>query len=169
MTTKVPSTPRRHRIQDRRDIGMASSTVKMSFRRRINNYYCAAKTYQCFQVANKTSWNMLRTGKATIAIFPWQFNVNTQSYFWSFLQLHCAFKHNSKTQTLLWRTVGRTFANRLTTLPVGVVSKNIMGTRMMLFSSLECRMRDALTEALAMSRVPRKTKMPVGKRRDCLD
>lgn len=33
MTNSVPSTPSRHRIQERRDIGMASSTVKMSFRR----------------------------------------------------------------------------------------------------------------------------------------
>lgn len=60
-------------------------------------------------------------------------------------------------------TVCRTFANRFTTLPVGVVSKNIIGTRMMFFNSLECRMRDALTEELAISRVPRKTKIPVGK------
>lgn len=169
MTTTVPSTPRRHRTQDRRDMGMASSTVKMSFRSRRNNYYRAAKTYKCFQLANNTSWTMFRTRKAIIAISPWQLNANTQSYFWPFFQLHCALKHNSKTQTLLWRTVSRTFANRLTTLPVGVVSKNIMGTRMMLFSSLECRMRDALTEELAMSRVPAKTKIPGGKSRDFLD
>lgn len=60
--------------------------------------------------------------------------------------------------------INLTFANRLTILPVGVVSKNVMGTRMMLLSSLECRIRDALTEALAMSRVPINTKMPVSKR-----
>ena len=32
MTKSVPSTPSRHRIQERKDCGMASSTVKMSFR-----------------------------------------------------------------------------------------------------------------------------------------
>lgn len=36
MTSRVPSTPSRHRTQDRRDIGMASSTVKMSFIRKTN-------------------------------------------------------------------------------------------------------------------------------------
>lgn len=56
--------------------------------------------------------------------------------------------------------INPTFAKRLTTLPMGVVSKNTMGTRSMLLSSLECRMRDALTEALARSSVPRNTKKP---------
>lgn len=53
-----------------------------------------------------------------------------------------------------------TFAKRLTTLPVGVVSKNIIGTRIMLLRSLECRMRDAFVEELASSSVPRNTNKP---------
>lgn len=53
-----------------------------------------------------------------------------------------------------------TFAKRLTTLPLGVVSKNTMGTLTMLLSSLECRIRDASTEALARSSVAMNTKMP---------
>lgn len=56
--------------------------------------------------------------------------------------------------------INLTFAKRLTTLPVGVVSKNIMGTLIMLLSSLECSIREALTEALARSSVPKNTKSP---------
>lgn len=51
---------------------------------------------------------------------------------------------------------------------MGVVSKNTMGTRRMFLSSLECRIPDALTEALARSRVPRNTKRPVIKRRQSI-
>lgn len=57
-----------------------------------------------------------------------------------------------------------TFAKRLTTLPVGVVSKNSMGTLIILLSSLECSMREALTEALARSSVPKNTKSPTVER-----
>ena len=53
-----------------------------------------------------------------------------------------------------------TFAKRLTTLPIGVVSKKTIGTLSMLLSRRECRIRDAETEALARSSVPRKTKKP---------
>lgn len=53
-----------------------------------------------------------------------------------------------------------TFAKRLTTLPVGVVSKNSMGTLIILWSSLECSMREALMEALARSSVPMNTRIP---------
>lgn len=60
--------------------------------------------------------------------------------------------------------INLTFAKRLTTLPVGVVSKKNIGTRIMLFSSRECRIRDALTEALARSSVPMNTKSPALKR-----
>lgn len=56
-----------------------------------------------------------------------------------------------------------TFAKRLTTLPIGVVSKNNMGTLRMLLSSLECRIREAATEALARDNVPRNTKRPAMK------
>lgn len=56
--------------------------------------------------------------------------------------------------------INLTFAKRLTTLPVGVVSKNIMGTLIILLSSLECSIREALTEALARSSVPKNTKIP---------
>lgn len=56
--------------------------------------------------------------------------------------------------------INLTFAKRLTTLPVGVVSKNIMGTLIILLSSLECSIREALTEALARSSVPKNTKSP---------
>lgn len=56
--------------------------------------------------------------------------------------------------------INLTFAKRLTTLPVGVVSKNTIGTLRMLLSSLECKIRDASTEALASSSVAKNTKMP---------
>jgi hypothetical protein len=67
---------------------------------------------------------------------------------------------------LMSRFVPYTLAKRLTTLPDGVVSKNIMGTRRMLFSSREWRIRDALIEPLARSRVPMNTNTPVVRRRD---
>lgn len=51
----------------------------------------------------------------------------------------------------------------MTTLPIGVVSKKTMGTRRMLLSSFECRIRDASTEAFARSSVPRNTKRPAVK------
>lgn len=57
--------------------------------------------------------------------------------------------------------INPTFAKRFTTLPMGVVSKNAIGTRNMLLSSLECRIRDAEIEAFARSSVPRNTKIPV--------
>lgn len=56
--------------------------------------------------------------------------------------------------------INPTFAKRFITLPMGVVSKNTMGTRSMLLSRFECRIRDAETEALARSSVPRNTKKP---------
>lgn len=59
--------------------------------------------------------------------------------------------------------INPTFANLLTTLPMGVVSKNTMGTRSMLLSSLECRIRDAAIEALARSSVPMNTNNPAVK------
>lgn len=59
-----------------------------------------------------------------------------------------------------------TFAKRLTTLPVGVVSKNSMGTLIILSSSLECSMREALMEALARSSVPKNTKTPAAEEKN---
>lgn len=53
-----------------------------------------------------------------------------------------------------------TFAKRLTTLPVGVVSKNSMDTLIILLTSLECSVREALMEALARISVPRNTRIP---------
>lgn len=67
------------------------------------------------------------------------------------------------TKILKYETINSTFAKRLITLPMGVVSKNIMGTRSMLLSSLECRIRDASIEALASRSVPINTKTPVRK------
>lgn len=63
MTNSVPSTPSRHRIQERKDCGMASSTVNMSFREMI----IAMVTYY------KPTWRF-RTNTNNLRIFFFQWN-----------------------------------------------------------------------------------------------
>lgn len=60
MTNSVPSTPSRHRIHERRDIGMASSTVKMSFRRSRRKKEMLLYVEKHFQLAYPTETNIYR-------------------------------------------------------------------------------------------------------------